>query len=160
MDTRDSVESGCWAAIPCQFSAKAGSYSSQPEPSLSKLHLFKVFSGAPHVQAERHKKTDRKPLELTELRLRDYRCFEAIDIDFHPQLTVLVAANGAGKTSILDAIAVAFGPYVGAFDEAVGKHFEPSDIRQFQVRRTATNEMEYAPKGLGLKLLLLFPTAS
>lgn len=86
-------------------------------------------------------------MELTELRLRDYRCFEAIDIDFHPQLIVLVAANGAGKNSILDAIAVAFGPYVGAFDEAVGKHFEPSDIRQFQVRRTATNEMEYAPKG-------------
>ncbi|HGP1236236.1 AAA family ATPase [Pseudomonas aeruginosa] len=103
------------------------------------------------------KKTDRKPLELTELRLRDYRCFEAIDIDFHPQLTVLVAANGAGKTSILDAIAVAFGPYVGAFDEAVGKHFEPSDIRQFQVRRTATNEMEYAPKGVRIEATAFIP---
>ncbi|HCF3691196.1 TPA: AAA family ATPase [Pseudomonas aeruginosa] len=83
--------------------------------------------------------------------MRDYRCFEAIDIDFHPQLTVLVASNGAGKTSILDAIAVAFGPYIGAFDEAVGKHFEPSDIRQFQVRKTAAHEMEYAPKGVRLE---------
>lgn len=53
-------------------------------------------------------------LNLQELKLRDYRCFESLAIDFHPQLTVLVAANGAGKTSILDAIAVAFGPYIGA----------------------------------------------
>ncbi|MBU9420503.1 AAA family ATPase [Burkholderia multivorans] len=90
-------------------------------------------------------------LNLQSLKLRDYRCFEAIDIDFHPQLTVLVASNGAGKTSILDAIAVAFGPYIGAFDEAVGKHFEPSDIRQFQVRKTAAHEMEYAPKGVRLE---------
>lgn len=90
-------------------------------------------------------------LNLQSLKLRDYRCFEAIDIEFHPQLTVLVASNGAGKTSILDAIAVAFGPYIGAFDEAVGKHFEPSDIRQIQVRKTATHEMEYAPKGVRLE---------
>ncbi|ELP3489915.1 AAA family ATPase [Pseudomonas aeruginosa] len=90
-------------------------------------------------------------MRLKQLCLRDYRCFEAIDIDFHPKLTVLVAVNGAGKTSILDAIAVAFGPYVGAFDEAVGKHFEPSDIRQFRARETVTHEMEYAAKGVRLE---------
>lgn len=90
-------------------------------------------------------------LNLQALKLRDYRCFEALDIDFHPQLTVLVAANGAGKTSVLDAIAVAFGPYVGAFDEAVGKHFESSDIRLFKARETASHEMEYAPNGVRLE---------
>ena len=90
-------------------------------------------------------------LNLQQLQLRDYRCFEAIDIDFHSKLTVLVAANGGGKTAILDAIAVAFGPYIGAFDEAVGKHFESSDIRQFRVRETATNEMEYAAQGVRLE---------
>lgn len=90
-------------------------------------------------------------LNIQKLRLRDYRCFDSIDIDFHEQLTVLVASNGSGKTSILDAIAVAFGPYVGAFDESVGKHFEPSDIRLTSVRETATNEMEYAPKGVRLE---------
>lgn len=93
----------------------------------------------------------KEPLQLSHLQLRDFRCFEALDIDFHPRLTVLVAANGAGKTSILDAIAVAYGPYVGAFDEAVGKHLEPSDIRQFRARQTLTHEMEYAPKGARLE---------
>ncbi|WP_249678293.1 AAA family ATPase [Pseudomonas abieticivorans] len=99
------------------------------------------------VKQENMASAGKDSLRLSRLRLRDFRCFEAIDIDFHPQMTVLVAPNGAGKTSILDAIAVAFGPYVGAFDEAVGKHLEPSDIRQFRARRTATNEMEYAPQG-------------
>ena len=96
-------------------------------------------------------------LNLQKLRLRDYRCFESLDIDFHHQLTVLVATNGSGKTSILDAIAVAFGPYIGAFDEAVGKHFEPSDIRLTQIRQTATNEMEYAPKGVSLEATGFIP---
>lgn len=96
-------------------------------------------------------------LNLQKLRLCDYRCFESIDIEFHPQLTVLVAANGAGKTSILDAISVALGPYIGAFDEAIGKHFEPSDIRLVQARKTATNEMEYAPKGVSLKATGFIP---
>ncbi len=96
-------------------------------------------------------------LNLQKLRLHDYRCFKSIDIEFHQQLTVLVAANGAGKTSILDAIAVAFGPYIGAFDEAVGKHFESSDIRLAQIRKTATNEMEYAPKGVRLEATGFIP---
>jgi predicted ATP-binding protein involved in virulence len=68
-----------------------------------------------------------------------------------------VATNGAGKTSILDAIAVAFGPYIGAFDEAVGKHFEPSDIRQYRVRETATNEMEYASQGVRMEVTGFIP---
>lgn len=90
-------------------------------------------------------------LNIKKLSLQDYRCFDAIDIEFHEQITVLVAANGAGKTSVLDAIAVAFGPYIGAFDEATGKHFEPSDIRLVRVRETKSNEMEYAVKGVRLE---------
>lgn len=90
-------------------------------------------------------------LSIKTLRLRDYRCFEDVEIDFHDKLTVLIASNGAGKTSILDAIAVAFGPYVGAFDEGVGNHFLPSDIRLSRVRATRSNEMEYAAGGAWLE---------
>ncbi|MEY3997131.1 MAG: hypothetical protein RL344_1474 [Pseudomonadota bacterium] len=58
-------------------------------------------------------------MNITRLILKNYRCFKYLSIDFHPQLTVLVANNGGGKTSILDAIAVAFGSYVYSFDEAL-----------------------------------------
>lgn len=92
-----------------------------------------------------------RSLNIESLKLRDYRCFDAIDITFHPKLTVLIASNGAGKTSILDAIAVAFGPYVGAFDEGTGAHFGPNDIRLARVRETASSEMEYAPQGVWLE---------
>lgn len=89
-------------------------------------------------------------LQLNSLALKNFRCFEQLSIDFHPQLTVLVAENGAGKTSVLDAIAVAFGPFVGAFDDGIGPGFLPTDIRVRQVRDTTGNEMEYAPEGVAL----------
>jgi len=100
-----------------------------------------------------------RSLKISTLKLRDYRCFDAIDIQFHEKLTVLVAANGSGKTSILDAIAVAFGPYVGAFNESVGKHFEASDIRLSRVRGTDTNEMEYAAQGVRLEATGWIPSS-
>lgn len=91
-------------------------------------------------------------LKLSKLKLINYRCFSDIEIDFHQQLTVLVAPNGSGKTAILDAIAIAFGPYIGAFDEAVGKHFHADDIRLLRTRReTKSNEMEYAVNGVSLE---------
>jgi predicted ATP-binding protein involved in virulence len=89
-------------------------------------------------------------LGLSQLKLWNYRCFKQVFLRFHPQMTVLVAANGAGKTSVLDAIAVALGPYVGAFDEGSGPHFGSGDIRLFRVRDTASNEMEYAAEGVRL----------
>lgn len=90
-------------------------------------------------------------LKLSKLKLINYRCFSQIEIDFHQQLTVLVAPNGAGKTAILDAIAIAFGPYIGAFDEATGKGFEGDDIRLLRMRETRSNEMEYAVNGVNLE---------
>lgn len=98
-------------------------------------------------------------MKLHKLILKDYRCFESVEIEFHPQLTVLVAANGAGKTSILDAVAVAFGPYLGAFSEAQGKHFAPTDIRMAKARETTTNEMEYAPQGVLLEAIGYIPNS-
>lgn len=89
-------------------------------------------------------------LNIRRLKLINYRCFPEIEIEFHDQLTVLVASNGGGKTSLLDAIAVAFGPYVGAFDEGMGRGFSPNDIRLVRVRDTVSNEMEYALGGVSL----------
>jgi predicted ATP-binding protein involved in virulence len=106
--------------------------------------------------AERPKES-MSSLRLSHLRLDGYRCFDSFDIDFHPKLTVLTAANGAGKTSILDAIAVAFGPFLGAFDEGQGKHFESSDIRRVRARATRSNEMEHAPDGASVIALGIIP---
>jgi predicted ATP-binding protein involved in virulence len=88
---------------------------------------------------------------LQQLKVTDYRCFPSLEIEFHEKLTVIVAANGAGKTAILDAVGIALGPFIGAFDESVGKHFHATDIRQTAIRSTASKEMEYAADGVGLE---------
>lgn len=38
------------------------------------------------------------------LKISDWRQFSNVDISFHPHLTVLTGANGAGKTTILTLI--------------------------------------------------------
>ncbi len=40
-------------------------------------------------------------MKLSQLTLTTFRCFESITVDFNDQLTVLVAENGNGKTTIL-----------------------------------------------------------
>lgn len=43
-------------------------------------------------------------MKLQSLALENFRCFEKVQLDLHPQLTVLVGVNGAGKTALLDAL--------------------------------------------------------
>lgn len=50
------------------------------------------------------------------IKINTWRQFEKIDIEFHPRLTILTGANGAGKTTILNLLNKHFGwhtPFVG-----------------------------------------------
>jgi predicted ATP-binding protein involved in virulence len=44
---------------------------------------------------------------ISSLTLERYRCFKKLDIEFDPNLTIISAPNGEGKTAILDAVAIA-----------------------------------------------------
>jgi predicted ATP-binding protein involved in virulence len=57
-------------------------------------------------------------MRLKKLELTNFRCFESLSIDLDEQLTVLVAKNGQGKTSVLDAIRIGLWAFVGGFDLA------------------------------------------
>lgn len=57
-------------------------------------------------------------MKLKSLTLKNFRCYSSIRLDLHPQLTVLVANNGEGKTTLIDAICIALWPYVSSFDLA------------------------------------------
>ena len=43
---------------------------------------------------------------LTNLRLRNFRCFEGVSIDIGPALNLFLGANGEGKTTILEAACI------------------------------------------------------
>ena len=67
---------------------------------------------------------------IRELRIQNFRRFEDLKVSFEEDLTVLVARNGQGKTTILDAITVLLGPFVGAFDLGRSSRFYPRDARR------------------------------
>lgn len=82
-------------------------------------------------------------MRVKRLSLRNFRRFKCFDTDFHEQLTVLVARNGEGKTSILDGVAIALGTFVGAFDLGKARHIQKSDARYTQTDLAAESEQQY-----------------
>ena len=44
-------------------------------------------------------------MRLSRLWLRDFRCYETLDVPFGEGCTVITGANGQGKTSLLEAVA-------------------------------------------------------
>ena len=50
---------------------------------------------------------------LTKLEMSNFRCFRKMDkpMEFDPNLTVIVAKNGCGKTAVLDAIRISLGTF-------------------------------------------------
>ncbi|WLI73387.1 AAA family ATPase [Halomonas alkalicola] len=66
-------------------------------------------------------------MKLSRLDLTNFRCFAQLTLDLHPYLTVLVAENGQGKSSVLDALRIALWPFVGSFDLARGNANDPGN---------------------------------
>lgn len=83
-------------------------------------------------------------MHITRLDLQSYRRFEQFSIELDPELTVIVARNGQGKTTVLEAVVAALGPFVGAFDEGRGQHLHQSDAhRKTTLEQWPANEPQY-----------------
>lgn len=48
-------------------------------------------------------------MRIDKLQIQNYRCFEEVEMNLHPHFNLLVGNNGSGKTTALDALAVAIG---------------------------------------------------
>lgn len=68
-------------------------------------------------------------MKLERLHLRNFRCFEDLTLDFGKRLTVIIAENGAGKTALLDAIAIGFGRYLTKLPGNAGRSTKETDLR-------------------------------
>jgi predicted ATP-binding protein involved in virulence len=73
-------------------------------------------------------------MKLHSITLKNYRLFPEFECSLHPDLTVFVADNGGGKTSILDAVRVVFDTYLGAFPTGRGKGIKLTDVRQVKAK--------------------------
>lgn len=53
-------------------------------------------------------------MKLSSIEITHFRCFESLRVDLQPDINVIVGANGSGKSSILDAVAIALYEVVAA----------------------------------------------
>lgn len=68
-------------------------------------------------------------MKLKAIHLQHFRCFSDFNITFDEQLTVLVARNGMGKTSILDAAAILLGSFLTHLPNVSGLSFKKTDFQ-------------------------------
>ncbi|MGP7735431.1 AAA family ATPase [Oceanimonas smirnovii] len=71
-------------------------------------------------------------MKIKKLTLTNFRRFAEFEIGFEQQLTVLVARNGAGKSSVLDAVATALGPFLTRLPGVSGLNPRDLDFRVFE----------------------------
>lgn len=67
-------------------------------------------------------------MKITKLILENFRSFKDLEISFDPQLTVIVGVNGAGKTSVLDGIALLLGRFLSRLPKVEGIGISPHDL--------------------------------
>ena len=68
-------------------------------------------------------------MNINNLRLINFRCFENTPIKFNSELAIIVGSNGAGKSSVLDAVAIAMGSFLAGIDGVQSNSISKDDIR-------------------------------
>ncbi len=79
-------------------------------------------------------------MKLESLQITNFRAIHSMNLDFHPRINVLVGVNGAGKSTILDALAVVLSRFVSLLRSGrnAGKDIASYDIsagREFAALR-------------------------
>ena len=82
---------------------------------------------------------------IQNLELHNFKCFENIELDFHPKLTVIVGANGSGKTSIMEGAAIAISTLFVKMDGLSGRSIDKSQahLKSFSVGSTKDVQQQY-----------------
>lgn len=69
-------------------------------------------------------------MQIERLILRNFKGFEKLDQRFNKRFTLIVGKNGVGKSSILDALSVAFGSFLLGIPDASSRHIQKGEVRE------------------------------
>ena len=81
-------------------------------------------------------------MHVSKIRMQNFRCYTDFTMEFSPNLTVIVAENGKGKTAILDGLAIAMAPYLAAFPGIKARNFQPNDVRMVIDAAASRSELQ------------------
>jgi predicted ATP-binding protein involved in virulence len=99
----------------------------------------------------------RQKMKIEKPVLENFRRFVELDIAFDPSLTVIVGINGAGKTSILDGIAVLVGRLLTRLPQVGGIALSPKDLRVNNGSSLAPGVRCYLQANMAAELATLSP---
>lgn len=68
-------------------------------------------------------------MKLKSIKLRNFRCFKNLQLDFHKQLTVISGGCASGKSTVLDAVAISAGIFPSSFDGMSNYEIKKEDVR-------------------------------
>ena len=96
-------------------------------------------------------------MQLNKIVLDNFRCFKHLELVFHTNhqsetlektggMTVLVAANGQGKTAVLEAVKYLLGSFISRFPKTSVPRLRDSDYRDEWSRREGFFESQFVRK--------------
>lgn len=86
-------------------------------------------------------------MELREINISNFKMIEQMNISFQPGFNLLLGDNGAGKTTMLEAITVALGGFLTGMEDVATRNILKRDIR-YHIERDVNgvpNKVYYPP---------------
>lgn len=80
--------------------------------------------------------------------MENFRCFEKLDVEFNKRLNVLIGVNGAGKTSVLEGIAIAVSTMFTSLDglKGIGIDRTQAHLKAYAVGSTSDVQAQFPVK--------------
>ena len=72
-------------------------------------------------------------MKIKSISIKNYKGFENFSAEFHDELTVIVGDNGAGKSSLLDAVSIAAGTFLTDFNQGTSISKEDALLKSFDM---------------------------
>ncbi|MYH56816.1 MAG: AAA family ATPase [Boseongicola sp. SB0675_bin_26] len=83
-------------------------------------------------------------MRIDRLKLMNFKGFSELDQRLNCRFTLIVGDNGVGKSSLLDALSIAFGSFFLGVPDVARRHINQSEVREFEREFDGAPEFNHA----------------